>query len=60
MLPAMGSSMDQEEQVSTGGDAESDPGEVILTCANCGSTMTELRCKLVCECGYFASCSDYY
>ena len=22
--------------------------------------MEEFKCKLVCECGYFASCSDYY
>lgn len=37
-----------------------DPALVILTCANCGATMTERACKLVCRCGYFLSCSDYY
>jgi len=29
-------------------------------CANCGARMDERKCKLVCRCGYFASCSDYY
>jgi hypothetical protein len=37
-----------------------DPGVVILTCANCGAPMDERKCKLVCRCGYFLSCSDYY
>jgi hypothetical protein len=43
-------------------DAEptSDPGSVILTCANCGAAMDERKCKLICGCGYFLSCSDYY
>jgi hypothetical protein len=40
--------------------AESDPGVVILTCANCGAAMDERKCKLICRCGYFLSCSDYY
>ncbi len=40
--------------------AESDPALVILTCANCGAPMDERKCKLVCRCGYFLSCSDYY
>ena len=39
---------------------EVDPGAVILTCANCGAPMDERKCKLVCRCGYFLSCSDYY
>jgi len=38
----------------------SDPGAVMLTCANCGARMIERKRKLVCECGYFLSCSDYY
>ena len=44
------------------GDAPTlaDPGTVILTCANCGATMDERKCKLICRCGYFLSCSDYY
>jgi hypothetical protein len=37
-----------------------DPAAVILTCANCGATMDERKCKLICRCGYFLSCSDYY
>ena len=36
-----------------------DPGALILTCANCGAPMDERKCKLVCTCGYFLSCSDY-
>ena len=36
-----------------------DPGLVIMTCANCGAAMDERKCKLVCRCGYFLSCSDY-
>jgi hypothetical protein len=37
-----------------------DPGLLIRTCANCGAEMDERSCKLVCRCGYFLSCSDYY
>jgi hypothetical protein len=37
-----------------------DPAELILTCANCGAAMDERKCKLICRCGYFLSCSDYY
>jgi len=37
-----------------------DPGVVVLTCANCGARMDERKCKLICQCGYFLSCSDYY
>jgi len=39
---------------------EVDPGTMILTCANCGAQMDERKCKLICRCGYFLSCSDYY
>ena len=37
-----------------------DPAAIVLTCANCGAQMDERKCKLICSCGYFASCSDYY
>ena len=38
-----------------------DPGAVMRVCANCGATMEERTCKLICHgCGYFLSCSDYY
>jgi len=39
---------------------EPDPGLLIRTCANCGAEMDERKCKLICRCGYFLSCSDYY
>lgn len=39
---------------------QDDPAALILTCANCGTPMDERRCKLICRCGYFLSCSDYY
>ena len=41
-------------------EADADPAAVILTCANCGAAMDERKCKLICTCGYFLSCSDYY
>ena len=44
---------------STSGESV-DPGALILTCANCGAAMDERKCKLICRCGYFLSCSDYY
>ena len=43
-----------------GGSRPVDPGTVITTCANCGARMIERKCKLICICGYFLSCSDYY
>jgi hypothetical protein len=36
------------------------PADLMLTCANCGARMDERKCKLICRCGYFLSCSDYY
>lgn len=46
-------------RASIDGDAEVDPAALLL-CANCGAPMDERRCKLICRCGYFLSCSDYY
>jgi hypothetical protein len=40
--------------------AEIDPGMVMTCCANCGAQMIDRKCKMICECGYFLSCSDYY
>ncbi len=40
--------------------AEIDPGLVMTCCANCGKQMIDRKCKMLCECGYFLSCSDYY
>ncbi len=56
--PAMGPGA--IDLVPDGPVAEMDPGAIILTCANCGARMIERKCKLVCRCGYFLSCSDYY
>jgi hypothetical protein len=42
------------------GAVEADPEALLLTCANCGAPMDERKCKLICRCGYFLSCSDYY
>jgi len=47
-------------RIAFGPESEPDPGLVILTCANCGAQMDERKCKLICRCGYFLSCSDYY
>ena len=40
--------------------AEIDPGLVMTCCANCGKQMIDRKCKMICECRYFLSCSDYY
>jgi hypothetical protein len=50
--------LDEEEPEPV--DQAADPGTVMLTCANCGAAMDERKCKLICRCGYFLSCSDYY
>jgi hypothetical protein len=53
--------VDDAEPVAAGATAaETDPGLLMLTCANCGAAMDERKCKLICRCGYFLSCSDYY
>ena len=28
-------------------------------CPHCGRALQPKKCKLVCECGYFMSCSDF-
>jgi hypothetical protein len=52
--------LDDASTPPAGPALEIDPATVILTCANCGAPMDERKCKLVCRCGYFLSCSDYY
>ncbi len=51
-------------QVSTSAetsvDFSEDPGLVMTSCANCGAQMLDRKCMLICSCGYFLSCSDYY
>ena len=37
-----------------------DPELVMTSCANCGARMLDRKCKLICACGYFLSCSDYF
>jgi hypothetical protein len=49
-----------DDQLEPAATIDEDPGVVVLTCANCGATMDERKCKLICRCGYFLSCSDYY
>ena len=64
-LPAI-ALLDVEEPPAAGSPAGPPPPttptrpRVILTCANCGAAMDERKCKLICRCGYFLSCSDYY
>jgi hypothetical protein len=60
--PALTIEPDGEDVTRVEGSPEagSDPGALMLTCANCGAAMDERKCKLICRCGYFLSCSDYY
>lgn len=32
---------------------------IATTCANCGKKLKSLKCKLVCDCGYYLSCADF-
>jgi hypothetical protein len=52
--------VDDPDEPTAQSSAPVDPGVVVLTCANCGAPMDERKCKLICRCGYFLSCSDYY
>lgn len=52
--------LDDPEPVSAIAGPGVDPAAIVMTCANCGALMDERKCKLICRCGYFASCSDYY
>ncbi|HMK72450.1 MAG TPA: hypothetical protein VK454_03875 [Myxococcaceae bacterium] len=35
------------------------PERMVRTCLNCGAELEERKCKLLCRCGYYASCSDF-
>ena len=35
------------------------PEQLVRTCLNCGARLEERKCKLFCQCGYYASCSDF-
>jgi hypothetical protein len=52
--------LDADDEPPAAGSLPEDPAAVILTCPNCGAAMDERKCKLICRCGYFLSCSDFY
>jgi hypothetical protein len=35
------------------------PELLVRTCPNCSARLEERSCKLICRCGYYASCSDF-
>ena len=59
-LPASGAAASAATNDSATADFSEDPGLVMTSCANCGAQMLDRKCKLICSCGYFLSCSDYY
>ena len=46
-------------RVKTSPPPQSDPEVLVRTCLNCGAPLEERKCKLFCQCGYYASCSDF-
>jgi len=41
---------------------DTEPARAERVCPNCGASLREFRCKLLCpdrECGYTMSCSDF-
>ena len=58
-LPAAAGGSPADGPIILLADETFDPGELLLTCAQCGAAMDERKCKLICSCGYFLSCSDY-
>jgi hypothetical protein len=59
-LPASATAVSAGTVGSATADFSEDPGLVMTSCANCGAQMLDRKCKLICNCGYFLSCSDYY
>ncbi len=59
-VAALPSSAQTSTSEGTSVDFSEDPGFVMTSCANCGAQMLDRKCKLICSCGYFLSCSDYY
>jgi hypothetical protein len=59
-LAASGATTSATTSGSANADFSEDPGLVMTSCANCGAQMLDRKCKLICSCGYFLSCSDYY
>jgi len=47
----------EEEQPS--GNDTSPAREGKEYCPRCGRVLEPRKCKLICECGYFMSCSDF-
>jgi hypothetical protein len=47
-------------QQATSSSAEAGAELLVRTCPNCGARLKERSCKLLCGCGYYASCSDFY
>ena len=58
-LPSSSSAQTSTSE-GTSVDFSEDPGLVMTSCANCGAQMLDRKCKLICSCGYFLSCSVYY
>jgi hypothetical protein len=59
-LPISATAVSASTDVPATADFSEDPGLVMTSCANCGAQMLDRKCKLICSCGYFLSCSDYY
>ena len=48
------------KETEPGAPESPDEKEPMLYCPVCGTRLTALKCKLLCEkCGYYMSCSDY-